>query len=98
MATKVKLEIDEPPNFESSSIWCSLRLATEQSLRSLPNVYERSVAALRFRQQIGDPQAVSEEDREIMKVAYLRAALMEFVAMEEVLHVDLEQRRRGENP
>jgi hypothetical protein len=33
-----------------------------------------------------------------MKVAYLRAALMEFVAMEEVLPVDLERRSLSENP
>lgn len=98
MATKVKIEIDEPPDFESSSIWCRLRLRTKQGLRRLPHVYERSVAALRFRQQIGNPHAVSEEDRDIMKVAYLRAALMEFVAMEEVLPVDLKRRSLGEEP
>jgi hypothetical protein len=98
MATKVKLEIDELADFESSSIWCRLRTTTRQSLRGLPHVYEHSVAALRFCQQIGSPHAVSEEDRDIMKVAYLRAALMEFVAMEEVLPVDLERRSLNENP
>jgi hypothetical protein len=54
------------------------------------------VAALRFRQQIGDPHSVSDSDREIMKVAYLRAALMEFVAMEEVLKYDLQERGLNE--
>lgn len=98
MATKAKIEIDEPPHFQSSSIWCSLRSETDHSLRNLPRVYERSVAALRFRQQIDNPSSVSDEDRDIMKVAYLRAALMEFVAMEDLLPVDLERRNLGEKP
>jgi hypothetical protein len=33
-----------------------------------------------------------------MQVAYLRAALMEFVGMEEVLPLDLAERGRGESP
>ena len=98
MPTKTKIAIDESPHFQSSSIWCSLRSETEQSLRNLPLVHERSVAALRFRQQIVNPSSVSDEDREIMKVAYLRAALMEFVAMEELLPDDLARRNLGEKP
>lgn len=73
MAAKVKHEVDELPGFESSSIWSGLRLTTKQSPRSLPHVYERSVAALRFLQQIGNPHVRYEEDRGLIKVAYLRA-------------------------
>jgi hypothetical protein len=95
-ASKAKIYIDEPPHFESSSIWCRLRSETRHSLRNLPHVYERSVAALRFRQQIDNPSSVSVEDRDIMKVPYLQAALMEFVAMDELRPVDLKRRNLGE--
>ena len=92
MAARVKLRLDEPPYFESTPIFCCLRKETEDALRGLPRVYQRSVAALRFLQQMDNPTLVSDEDREIMQVAYLRAALMEFVAMEEVLQRDLGER------
>ncbi|MBD2096912.1 hypothetical protein H6F90_17560 [Trichocoleus sp. FACHB-591] len=89
MAPRVKLRLDGQPIFESTPMFCFLKRDTEDALRSLPRVYQRSVAALRFLQQIGDPHFVSDEDKEIMQVAYLRASLMEFVAMEEVLLFDL---------
>lgn len=98
MVAQIRLSIDEPPYFESTPIFCSLKKETEEALRNLPRVYHRSVAALRFRQQISNPQSVSDEDKEIMKVAYLRAALMEFVAMEEVLRFDIEERGLNETP
>lgn len=98
MSKKIRISVDEPPDFESTSIFCSLERETEEALRNLPNVYQHSVASLRFRQQISHPHLVSDEHREIMKVAYLRAALMEFVGMEEVLSFDLEKREKNELP
>jgi len=98
MVTQIRLCIDEPPYFESTLIFSSLEKETKKALRNLPQVYQRSVASLRFRQQISDPQSVSDEDKEIMKVAYLRASLMEFVAMEDVLCFDLAERGLNETP
>ena len=98
MVSLVKLRLYGQPSFESTPIFCCLKEETKNALRSLPCVYKRAVAALRFRQQISGPHSVSDEDREIMQVAYLRTSLMEFVAMEEVLPFDLQERGLSEKP
>lgn len=101
MNPKIKLCLNDLPRFETSPLFCTLEPSTESAFRQLPNAYERAVAALRFRQKIGsDKEAlgVSEEHVRIMQVAYLRAALMEYVAIEEVLPIDLVMRNLGEKP
>lgn len=101
MGPKFKLRLDGLPNFETSPLFLTLEPSTEAALRKLPNVYERAVAALRFCQRIGADKeilGVSEDHLHIMQVAYLRAALMEYVAIEEVLPIDLITRGLGEEP
>lgn len=101
MASKFRLHLDGLPHFETSPLFCTLEQSAEDALRQLPNAYERAIAALRFRQCIGgDANAlrVSEDHAGIMQVAYLRAALMEYVAIEEVLPLDLAKRGFGEKP
>jgi hypothetical protein len=101
MGSKYELRLDGLPAFETSPFFCTLEPSTEAALRQLPNAYERAVAALRFRQCIGgdkDALGVSEDHVHIMQVAYLRAALMEYVAIEEVLPLDLVMRGFGEEP
>lgn len=101
MSSRIKLRLDGLPRFETSPLFCTLEPSTEAALKRLPNAYERAIAALRFRQRIsGDKNAlgVSEDHVHIMQVAYLRAALMEYVAIEEVLPIDLAMRGLGEEP
>ena len=101
MRSKIKLRLDGLPHFESSPLFCTLEPSTEAAFRRLPKAYERAVAALRFRQKIGgdkDALGVSEDHVHIMQVADLRAALMEYVATEEVLPTDLVARGLGEKP
>ena len=101
MSSKTKLRLDGLPHFETSPLFCTLEPSTEAALRQLPNTYERAVAASRFCQKIaGDKNAlgVSEDHVYIMQVAYLRAALMEYVAIEEVLPIDLVIRGFEEKP
>ncbi|MCP9786788.1 hypothetical protein [Cyanobium sp. N5-Cardenillas] len=98
MAPQVRLLIHQPPVFESTSMFCLLTKETREAILSLPRVHQRSVACLRFLQQISNPSLVSEEHKEIMRVAYLRAALMELVGMEEMLDYDLEERGQDETP
>lgn len=100
MNTSTRLLFEQLPSFESSPLFSALEADTEAALRLLPNVYARAVAALRFRQNIGssaEHMRVSEDDVAIMQVAYLRAALMDYVGMEEVLPLDLEARGIGES-
>jgi hypothetical protein len=90
MGTRIKLRFDGLLHFETSPLFCTLEPSTEAAFRRLPSTYERSVAALSYFRRIrGDIDAlgVSEEHRRIMQVAYLQAALMEYVANEEVLPV-----------
>jgi len=95
---KIKLCFDALPFFVSSPLLCSLEPDTERVLRALPNVYERSIAALRFLQmmpQEGIFTRVSDDHVPIMQVAYLRAALMDYIGMEEMLPTDLAGRGLG---
>jgi len=64
----------------------------DSRLRTLPATYARCNAALRFMSNIGadaDQLRVRADELESMRVAYLRAALMEFAGMEEALVIDL---------
>jgi hypothetical protein len=101
MGSKYELRLDGLPNFETSPLFCTLEPSTEAALRQLPNAYERAVAALRFCQRIGGDQdslGVSENHVPITQAAYLRAALMEYAAIEEVLPIDLVMRGFEEKP
>jgi hypothetical protein len=101
MGSKYELRLDGLPTFETSPLFCTLEPSTEVALRQLPNAYKRAVAALRFYQRIGgekDGLGVSEDHVRIMQAAYLRAALMEYVSIEEVLPSDLVMRGFGEKP
>jgi hypothetical protein len=101
MGSRYQLRLDGLPHFESSPLFSTLEPSTEAALKQLPNACERAVAALRFRQNIGgdkDALRVSEDHVRIMQAAYLRAALMEYVAIEEVLPLDLKMRGFGEEP
>jgi hypothetical protein len=101
MRATTKLKFDKLPSFETSPVFCLLDAETDAALRALPNVHARAVAALRFRQNIaGDAEHlhVTSDHIPIMQVAYLRAALMEYVGMEEVLPIDLAARGRQEKP
>ena len=101
MGSRYQLRLNGLPNFETSPLFCTLEPSTEAALRQLPNAYDRAVAALRFCQCIGgdkDALGVTEDHVRIMQVAYLRAALMEYVAIEEVLPLDLDMRGFGEEP
>jgi hypothetical protein len=101
MRPKLKLRLDGLPKFETSPLFVTLETSTEAALKRLPNAYERAVAALRFCQNIGadgESLRVSEDHVHIMQVAYLRAALMEYVAIEEVLPVDLKTSCIEEEP
>ena len=101
MGSRYQLRLDGLPNFETSPLFCTLEPSTEAALRQFPNAYERAVAALRFCQRIGggkDALGVSEDHVCIMQVAYLRVALMEYVAIEEVLPLDLVMHGFGEEP
>ncbi len=99
--SRIRLRLEGLPRFESSPLFCTLEPNTETALKKLPNAYERAVAALRFCQRIGgdkDDLGVSEDHVQIMQVAYLRATLMEYVAIEEVLPIDLVERGFDEKP
>jgi hypothetical protein len=101
MPTQLLLQFNALPTFETSPALCTLDAESARGLRKLPNVYARAVAALRFRQNIVSSAkhiGVTDEELPIMQVAYLRAALMEFVGMEEVLPLDLADRVQGESP
>lgn len=101
MRPKSKLRLDGLPHFETSPLFLTLEPSTEEALKQLPNAYERAVAALRFCQRIGadkESLGVSEDHLHIMQVAYLRAALMEYVAIEEVLPIDLKTRGLEKEP
>lgn len=101
MRSTINLRFDDLPRFESSPLFCALDPSTETALKRLSNAHERAVAALRFCQRIGGDKGalgVSEDHVRIMQVAYLRAALMEYVAIEEVLSIDLVERDLGEEP
>lgn len=99
MSARLRLKLDNLPTFETSPLFCALPRAMELALKSLPHVATRAIASLRFRQRMGRPQTgVSEDHAPVMEVAYLRAALMEYVAMEEVLPADLAARGKGEIP
>src|SRR5215207_7877322 len=94
MRRKITLHLDTLPCFETSPLFYTLEPSTEAAFRRLPNAHERGVAALRFGQRIGGSKndlGVSEDHVRIMQVAYLRAALMEYVAIEEVLSTDLQR-------
>ncbi len=98
---RIKLRFDGLPHFEKSPLFCTLEPSTEAAFRRLPITYERAIAALRYCRRIGgdkDALGVSEEHSRIMQVAYLRPALMEYVAIEEVLPVDLVIRGLREKP
>jgi hypothetical protein len=89
--TKIRLPLTDLPTFESTSIWCSLQPKTEVDLRAFHNVFDRARAGIRFVQYISGAPFLTEEEKIPMKAAFLRAALMEFVGMEEVLPTDLSE-------
>lgn len=89
---RISLDFDALPAFESSPIIFSLPSAVDVRLRALPAVYARCNAALRFNSWVGDDAqglGVREEELPSMSAACLRAALMEYVGMEEALLTDL---------
>lgn len=86
--TKIRLIFEGLPTFESSPIFYSLDDDVDLRLRGLPETYARCNAALRFMSNINgdvDQMRVRRDELESMRVAYLRAALMEFVGMEDSL-------------
>lgn len=92
MNQKVRLSFEGLPSFESTPLFFTLENGVDARLRTLPATYARCNAALRFMSNIGadaDHLHVRAEEVEGMRVAYLRAALMEFVGMEEALVIDL---------
>lgn len=96
--SKIALSLAGLPEFNSTSIFCSLDTETGNRLEAFPNVLERTKAAIRFCQYIGGGIPVADDDRELMQSACLRASLMEFVGMEEVLPLDLEMRADSRKP
>jgi hypothetical protein len=92
MRDQIRLEFDNLPTFESTPFFFSLEDVTDRRLRTLPNTYARCNAALRFMSWIGagaEVLHVRDEERDSMRVAYLRASLMEYVGMEEALRLDV---------
>jgi len=88
----MRLDLSNLPTFEKTSIFCNLDTTTEIELKEFPNVFQRATAAMRFCQYMGGGIVVNDNDRDLMRVACLRASLMEFAGMEEVLPLDLSQR------
>lgn len=89
---KLRLNFEGLPTFESTPMFFSLDDDVDARLRMLPATYARCNAALRFMSHIGanaDHLCVRTDELESMRVAYLRAALMEFAGMEEALVIDL---------
>jgi hypothetical protein len=87
-----RLRFEGMPTFESMSLFFSLPAKVDSRLALLRTTYSRCNAALRFAANIGgDASSLHVSDSEVpaMRVAYLRAALMEYVGMEEVLPIDL---------
>lgn len=90
--SKVHLDFDNLPTFESTPLFFTLDDQVDARLRTLPATYARCNSALRFMSNIGadsDHMHVRAEEIASMRVAYLRASLMEFVGMEEALRIDL---------
>ena len=89
MVSQIRLDFSNLPSFESTPVWVCLRPEIESKLESFPNVLERAKAAMKFRQLMGGGIPVAETDKQLMQAACLRASLMDFVGMEEVLALDL---------
>ena len=92
MASKIRLDFNALPTFESSPFFYTLNRTTDARLRTLKATYARCNAALRFMSNIGasaDHLHVRAEEVDGMHLAYLRASLMEYVGMEEALQIDL---------
>lgn len=90
--SKIHLDFDDLPTFESTPLFFSLDAHVDARLRTLPATYARCNSALRLMSNIGagsDHMQVRAEEVESMRVAFLRASLMEFVGMEEALRIDL---------
>ncbi len=66
--------------------------SVDSGLAALGNTHSRCVAALLFASKVrgeASSMGVNESELSVMRIAYLRAALMEYVGMEEVLPIDL---------
>lgn len=95
------IRFDDLPTFEGTPTFFSLPENVGLRLRHLPNVYAKASTALRFTSYVGaDPRVLHlrDEERPWMSAACLRAALMDFVGMEETLRGDLRARGFTENP
>jgi hypothetical protein len=98
MNSRVPLNFDSLPTFESTPLFFTLAAEVDERLRTLPATYARCNAALRFMSNIGAGAGhmhVRAEEVDSMRVAYLRASLMEFAGMEEALGIDV---GRGQAP
>jgi hypothetical protein len=98
MSERIRLKFNGLPTFESTPLFFTLANDVDSRLRTLPATYARCNAALRFMSNIGADAGqlhVRAEEVDGMRVAYLRAALMEFAGMEETLVIDL---GRGPSP
>jgi hypothetical protein len=92
MSERIRLRFEGLPTFDSTPLFFGLRDDIDGRLRTLPATYSRCNAALRFMSWIGadaDQLHVRTEELEGMRVACLRAALMEYAGMEESLGLDL---------
>lgn len=86
--TKLALRLDGLPTFESTPSFFSLPDAVGARLARLPYVFARTNTALRFNSLVGaDSATIHVRDDELghMRAAYLRAALMDFVGIEDTL-------------
>ncbi len=101
--TRRKLPISTAglPSFETTPLWCRLDDDVELGLAAFPSVLERASVGLRFLQQEGgtpESMGVRPEELERMQAGYLRAALMEFVGMEDSLPLDLRSAKSSKPP
>lgn len=85
---KIGLIFEALPTFESTPVYFTLDDDVNQRLRTLVGTYARCNAALRFTSWVGagtDTLHVRDDELASMRVACLRAELMEFAGMEETL-------------
>lgn len=92
MTKKIQLDFHLLPNLKSAPLFISLEPQLESAIMTLPETFSRADAALRFCWFVSqdEKQLHADEPRATrIREAFLRACLMEYRAMDEVLARDL---------
>lgn len=89
---RVRLSLDRLPSFNSSTVAIRLEPRVDADLSRFADTHSRACVALRFLQRQSSPAdhlGVRRDEERQMQAGYLRAALMEYVGMEDCLPGDL---------